>query len=65
MDALARSGGAESIASVAGVHTRAVQEAPVVNTGNDTRLVRKKQPDGGPAKVREFIPHDLSAGLGA
>jgi hypothetical protein len=34
------------------------QDAPVVNTGNATRLVRKKRSDGSPFKVREFIPHD-------
>ena len=35
-----------------------VQDAPVVNTGNATRLVRKERPDGSPFKVREFLPHD-------
>ena len=41
-----------------------VQDAPVVNTGNATRLVRKERPDG-PFKVREFIPHDSRPLLGA
>ena len=36
----------------------AIQDAPVVNTGNATRLVWKERPDGSPFKVREFIPHD-------
>jgi len=35
-----------------------VRDAPVVNTGNATRLVRKEQPDGSPFGLREFIPHD-------
>jgi DDE superfamily endonuclease len=34
------------------------QDAPVVNTGNAARLVRKERPDGNPFKVRQFIPHD-------
>src|SRR5215216_2306015 len=36
----------------------AVEDAPVVNTGNATRLVRQNRPDGSPFKVREFIAHD-------
>ena len=34
--------------------------APVVNTRNAARLVRKERPDGSPFKVREFMPHDSS-----
>jgi len=36
----------------------AVQDAPVVHTGNATRPIRQKRLDGSPFKVREFIPHD-------
>jgi hypothetical protein len=35
-----------------------IQDAPVVNTGNATRFVRKERPYGSPFKVREFIPRD-------
>jgi hypothetical protein len=35
-----------------------IQDAPVVNTGKATRLVRMKRPDGSLLQVREFIPHD-------
>jgi hypothetical protein len=31
---------------------------PLVNTGNATRLVRRKRPDGSPFKVREFMALD-------
>jgi hypothetical protein len=41
-----------------------VQGALIVNTGNATRLVRKKRLDGGPFKVREFIPHDSGPRFG-
>jgi hypothetical protein len=34
-----------------------VEDPPVVNTGNATRLVRKERP-GSPFKVREFASHD-------
>ena len=37
----------------------------VINTGNATRLVRQKRPDGTPFEVREFIPHDSSPPFGA
>jgi hypothetical protein len=35
-----------------------VQDAPVANAGNATRLVRKEGPDGSPFKVSQFVPHD-------
>ena len=42
-----------------------VQDAPVVNTGNAARLVRKERPDGSPFKVRESYRMIRGSGLGA